>query len=211
MGEQTDIERTAPENAHSGLKFALEFGPLALFFVCFQIFGIMVATGAFMAAMLLSVIISHRVQGHVSKMLWLNLALVLVAGGLTLALKDDSFIKMKPTLLFGAFAVLLAGGLVLRRLFLKSLMGSMLPDLPDKAWRRLTLGFIVLYGLAATANEISRTVFTTDGWVSFKFYALIPSLMLGTLVLFAVVLGPYQCEDGRDQNTDSTSDNEGSS
>jgi intracellular septation protein len=165
--------RTIPPLA----KLALDLGPLVIFFIANWFGGIFVATGVFMAAMLVSVATGLIVERKISPMPVVTAALVLVFGGLTLWLKDETFIKIKPTILYTIFAVVLVGGLAMGRLFIKNLLSASF-NLPDHAWRVLTWRWSIFFLAIAIANEIIWRNATTDQWVAFKAWGVIPLTLL---------------------------------
>ena len=160
-----------------GLKLALDFGPLLLFFLANWQFGLMTATAVFMVASVIAVTIQWVRERKMPVMPLITLAIVLVFGGLTLALADETFIKMKPTLVYGLFALLLAGGLVVRRPLLKHLFASAF-QLDDAGWRILTLRWIAFFIAMAALNEMLWRVLSTDMWVTFKTFGALPLTVL---------------------------------
>jgi len=168
-------------------RLAVEAGPLVVFFVVNRMDGIMAGTAAFMAATLVSVVMSHRLDRRVPLMPLISCGFVLLFGGLTLALDDALFIKIKPTVVNLLFAAVLGAGLVLRRSFLKMLMGAML-ELDDAGWRILTLRWAVFFVVLAALNEIVWRTMSTDAWVNFKVFALMPLTLLFGLANLPLIL-----------------------
>jgi intracellular septation protein len=166
------------------LKLALELGPLAIFFAANAKFGIFAGTGAFMVAIVIALVASWRLQRRLPVMALVTAAIVLVFGGLTLALEDETFIKLKPTVLYALCAAALAVGLTMRRFFLRTLLESAV-SLTDAGWRILTLRWIAFFVFLAIANEFARRVLSTDAWVSFKVFAFVPAVLV-----FAVAQAP---------------------
>jgi intracellular septation protein len=169
------------------LRLALDLGPLILFFASFEFFGIFAATGVFMAAVLVSLGIGYLRERRLSPIPLVTAILVLVFGGLTLYLKNDIFIKMKPTVLYAFFGVLLLGGLAFRRLFIKYVFGHAF-ELSEEGWRKLTWrwGFFAL--ALAAANEIVWHNFSTAVWVEFKVWAIIPAIFVFGLLQMPLVM-----------------------
>jgi intracellular septation protein len=158
-------------------RLALDLGPLLVFFAAYQFGGIFAATGAFMAATLAALTLGYVLERRISPMPLFTAALVMVFGGLTLYLKNDTFIKMKPTVLYAFFGFTLLGGLAFGRLFAKYVFASAF-DLTEQGWRKLTCrwGFFFL-GLAIL-NEIVWRSLSTGDWVKFKVFAIIPLIGL---------------------------------
>jgi intracellular septation protein len=175
------------------LKLALEMGPLILFFFAnsrpalFLPFvapllpeamggekaGIFVATAVFMVAILTSLAVSYALTRHLPVMAMVTAVVVVVFGGLTLALHDDTFIKMKPTIIYILFGGILLGGLMFNKPLLAIVFDSVF-DLTGEGWRKLTLRWAVFFLALAVLNEIVWRTQTTDFWVSFKVFGVVP-------------------------------------
>ncbi len=162
------------------LKLALEIGPLALFFLTNAKAGIFWATAVFMVAILVSLTINWLLERRVPTLPLVTGIFVLVFGGLTLILQDELFIKLKPTIVNTLFAVILFGGLFWGKSFLKSLMGSMF-RMTDLGWRMLTIRWALFFILLAVLNEIVWRNTSTDTWVSFKVFGIMPLTILFSL------------------------------
>lgn len=159
------------------LKLALDLGPLLLFFFVNGRFGIFAATAAFVAAMLVSVAAQYALTRHLSVMAIVSLIVVVVFGGLTVALQDETFIKLKPTIIYLLFAGLLLGGLALGRSLL-ALVFDQVFELDAAGWRKLTLRWGLFFLVLAALNEVVWRTQSTDFWVSFKVFALLPLTFL---------------------------------
>jgi intracellular septation protein len=155
------------------LKLALDIGPLVLFFVANNRFGIFTATGVFMAASLAAIAVTYAMTRHLAIMPIITAVIVLVFGGLTLILHDETFIKLKPTIIYVLFGGTLAVGLM----FGKSLLGIVFDSmfhLTDEGWRKLTLRWALFFFALAALNEVVWRTQTTDFWVSFKLFGALP-------------------------------------
>jgi intracellular septation protein len=188
-GEAPEALRgTAPaEAAKSGepeapalSKLALDLGPLLIFFGANAIGGIYVATGVFMAATLVALVAQRILHEKVSPLPIVTAGLVLVFGGLTLWLQNETFIKVKPTVLYLLFAGVLAGGLLSGRSLLPLLLGQML-RLTDEGWRLLTWRWVAFFVAMALLNEAVWRLFSTDIWVAFKTFAVLPLTLVFAL------------------------------
>jgi intracellular septation protein len=168
-------------------KLALDLGPLILFFIAFKFGDIFKATAVFMVASLASLAFGYARTRKISPMPLVTAIIVVVFGGLTLYLQNDTFIKMKPTVLYAIFGVLLLGGLAFNRLFIKVVFAQAF-ELDEPGWRRLTWrwGFFAL-SLAAL-NEIVWRNFSTDIWVDFKVWVIIPLIILFALAQTPLVM-----------------------
>ncbi len=161
-------------------RFALDLGPLFVFFLSYQFLGIYAATGVFMAAVLVALALDYAIERKLSPVPIMTAVLVIIFGGLTLYLKNDVFIKMKPTALYTLFGLTLLGGLYFNRLFLKYVL-SLGFDMPDAAWRTLTLRYGIFFLALACANEIIWRNFPTPIWVDFKVWGVMPLIFLFSL------------------------------
>ena len=168
-----------------GRKQLLEFGPLLVFFLVNWKAGIFWATGIFMVTILAVLLYTFVTTGKVAKVPLATAILVGVFGGLTLYLHDETFIKVKLTLVNSIFAVLLLGGVAYGRFFIKDVMGEAL-SLPDSAWRTLSLRWGIFFGALALLNEAVWRNFTTDQWVTFKVFG-----QLGLTLVFALANAPF--------------------
>jgi intracellular septation protein len=168
----------------SGSQLVIDVGPLLVFFAV-NFFApvpsalkIFVATGAFMAAMVAAMIYSALRFGRISPMLWFSGVLVVVMGGITLWLHDQTFIKMKPTIYYVFISVLLAFGLVADKPLLKRVLGGAYPGLDEEGWRKLTRNWVFFFLFMAALNEGVWRNTSTDFWVGFKLWGAIPLTFL---------------------------------
>jgi intracellular septation protein len=162
---------------HPGLKLALDIGPLVLFFVGNARWGIFAATAIFMAAILAALGVSYRLTRRLPLMALVSAAIVTVFGGLTLILQDETFIKIKPTIIYLLFAGTLAFGLMTRKPLLEMVFDSVF-NLTEEGWRKLTLRWCLFFLAMAVLNEIVRHAVSTDAWVSFKLFGAVPLTFL---------------------------------
>jgi intracellular septation protein len=168
---------TAKKQLNPILKLVLDIGPLVLFFAANGRFGIYVATAAFMVAILLALAVSYAMTRHIAIMPVVTAVIVLVFGGLTLVLHNDLFIKLKPTIIYVLFGGTLLAGLALGKPFL-SIMFDQLFHLTDEGWRKLTWRWALFFFALAIVNEIVWRTQTTDFWVAFKLFGVIPLTFL---------------------------------
>lgn len=158
------------------LKLVVEVGPLAVFFIVNARVNIYWGTGAFMVATLISLVASRFLFGRIPVMPMVSGVCVLVFGGLTLWLQDDHFIKLKPTIVNALFAVALFGGLLAGHSLLKVVFGEVF-NLTEEGWRKLTVRWACFFAFLAILNEIVWRTVSTDTWVSFKVFAIMPLTM----------------------------------
>ena len=156
-----------------GLKMALEMGPLLIFFVVNAKWGIMPATAVFMVTTTISLAFSYIKTKRLPAMLLIGGTFIMLFGGLTLALDDDMFIKLKPTIVNTLFAAALFTGLATGRNFLKNIFESAI-HIDDEGWRKLTWRWAWFFILLAVLNELVWRTQTTDTWVSFKVFGIMP-------------------------------------
>lgn len=155
-------------------KLAIEFGPLLVFFAVYRFSDLFVATGVFMVSMVLAIIASKRLEGKVAPMLWLTFTIVMVMGSLTLYFNDETFVKMKPTLINGLFASILFFGMATGRPFLKLVMAQAFPPMTDKGWAILNRNWAFFFTFMAVLNEVIWRSLSTDLWVTIKTFGYIP-------------------------------------
>ena len=173
MTETTTSAPATDAAVNPGRRLALEAGPLAVFFIANQIWEIMTATALFMVSATIAVVLSIRLERRVPIMPVVSCGFVLLFGGLTLALDDDLFIKIKPTITNLMFAAILMAGLAYRRYFLKLIAGAVFP-MTDHGWRILTLRWSVFFVFLAIVNEIVWRNFSTEFWAGFKLFGIFP-------------------------------------
>jgi intracellular septation protein len=161
-------------------RLALDLGPLLVFFAGFKYLGIFGATAAFMAAVLIALAAGWMLEKKLSPMPLITAVLVIVFGGLTLYLKNDMFIKMKPTVLYAFFGVTLIGGLSFNRLFIKYVFAQAF-ELDETGWRQLTWRWGLFFLALAFLNEAVWRNASTATWVSFKVWGIIPLIFLFAL------------------------------
>ncbi len=169
------------------LKLALELGPLVLFFLVNGRTDIFTATAAFMVAASVAFVLLWRIERKLPIMPLVNIAIVLVFGGLTLILKDETFIKMKPTLVYGLLAALLIGGTLTGRQPLKLVMGAAI-ELREVGWAILTRRWVVFFLVMAAINEAVWRTLTTDQWVAFKTFGALPLALVFALAQTPTIL-----------------------
>jgi intracellular septation protein len=179
---------------HPMVKLALDLGPLLLFFFAnakpalFEPWiaplipdavatgeraGIFVATAVFMVAILAALVISYALTRRLPMMAVVSAVIVVVFGGATLVFQNDAFIKLKPTIIYLLFTGTLLGGLIFRKPLLAMVFDQMF-HLTDEGWRKLTIRWALFFLALAILNEIVWRTQSTDTWVTFKVFGVVP-------------------------------------
>jgi intracellular septation protein len=178
-------------------RVLIDIGPLLIFFLVNFIapvpsaIKIFVATGAFMAAMVAALVFAAVRYRYVSPLLLFSGVMVVVLGGLTIWLHNETFIKVKPTVYYALVAALLTFGLATGRPLLKLVLGSAYPGLDEEGWRKLTRNWAIFFAIMAVVNEAVWRNSTTDFWIAFKLWGAIPATLL-----FAVANVPMLVRHG---------------
>lgn len=160
------------------MKFLFDIFPIILFFVAFKFFGIYVATGVAIGATFLQIIYLTVLGKKIEHMLWINLVVITLFGGLTIFLKNELFIKWKPTILYTIFALgLFISDFFFKKNFLKTVMKAGL-ELPDFVWKRMNYSWVVFFLAMAALNLFVAYSFETETWVNFKLFGLIGLTLL---------------------------------
>lgn len=177
MTEKAEPEMNWDELRPQLTKLALELGPLVVFFIANARADIFVATAWFMGAMTVSLVLSWFILKKIPIMPLVTGAVVLVFGGLTLWLQDDTFIKIKPTITNVLFGSVLLGGLLFGQSLLKYVFGEVYKLKPE-GWWKLTLNWGLFFFVLAVINEVLWRNFSTDFWVAFKVWGVMPLTVL---------------------------------
>ncbi len=172
------------EQSKKGLVTALEMGPVALFFVGYLLLrdrtfvvageeytGFILMTALFVPILVVSMGLIWKITGSLSRMQAMTLILVVVFGGLTVWLNDERFFKMKPTLIYLIFGVILLVGILRGQSYLRMVMEGVVP-LDEEGWMILTRRFCAFFFALALLNEIVWRTMSTDAWVNFKTFGL---------------------------------------
>ena len=172
------------------MKFLFDIFPVLIFFIVFKVYGIYPATAAAIGATVIQAAWSWFRRGKIEKMLLINLGIIVVFGGATLLLKDDTFIKWKPTVLYWAFAgVLVVSELFFGKNLIRAMMSAQM-TLPAPVWKRVNLSWSVFFALMGAANLYVAFNFSTDTWVNFKLFGGM-GLLLAFAIVQALVLSRY--------------------
>jgi intracellular septation protein len=171
------------------MKFLFDLLPVVLFFVAFKLADIYTATAVAIVTTVLQVGWLKLRRRRVPGMLWASLAIIVVFGGATLFLQDETFIKWKPTVLYWLFGAVLAGSALLKRNLIRTVLSQEM-QLPDAVWARLNLAWVVFFAFMGAANLYVAFNYSTDSWVNFKLFGGM-GLMLLFVVAQALVLARY--------------------
>lgn len=174
----TKSDRSPPHS--TGLRLAVDMGPLVVFFGVYFMSNIFVATGIYMVVAVAALFYAYFREGRVAPMPIITTVIVVVFGGLAIGLGNKQFIFMKPTIINLLFAAILTGGLLTGRPFMKMLFGEAF-DLTPEGWSKLTVRWITFFCVLALVNEIVWRNFSEAFWVSFKLFGVLPLSILFTL------------------------------
>lgn len=178
------------------MKLALDFIPILLFFIAHQFAGIYVATAVAIGGAVLQLVYARIVLKRIDTMLWFSCGVVVVFGGLTLALHNPTFIKWKPTVLYWSMGLALAfSAIFLKRNLISKLMGQQIA-LPDQIWHRLNLAWIVFLLAVGAINLFVAYNFLEKTWVKFKLFGIM-GLMLVFILVQAAFLSRYIKDEGK--------------
>jgi intracellular septation protein len=201
--------RPMPERrVHPLIKLALEVGPIAVFFLAYrmapvpeglgtaerQLEQILFATAVFVPTILVALGLSYALTRKLPRMAVITAVVVTIFGGLTLILRDDTFVKMKPTILYSLFAGILGFGLLRGQSYLKYLMDELIP-MQQEGWIKFTVRFVVFYLFLAVLNEVVWRGWGTDAWVNFRTFVL-PAANFGFIMAQVPLFQRYALQEG---------------
>ena len=178
MTEATAIEEIPKD--HRGLSFALDFGPLLIFFLVYKfgapegspITAAIYGTIAFMVAIVIAMVVSKWKLGKISPMMWMSAILILGFGALTIYFNDPRFIQHKPTIIYAGFAIILFGGLLMGKAMLKSLLQAAFEGLNDTGWLKLSRNWGIFFAAMAVLNEAMVATMSFDWGLTIKVWGV---------------------------------------
>lgn len=178
MTEATAIEEIPKD--HRGLSFALDFGPLLIFFLVYKfgapegspITAAIYGTIAFMVAIVIAMVVSKWKLGKISPMMWMSAILILGFGALTIYFNDPRFIQHKPTIIYAGFALILFGGLLRGKAMLKSLLQAAFEGLNNEGWLKLSRNWGIFFAVMAVVNELMVATLDFDWWLTLKVWGV---------------------------------------
>ena len=174
-------------------KLLIDIGPLAVFFIFYTRSDLKTAILPFMIATTIAVLFSYIIEKKIPIMPTVGAVIILIFGGLTIYFDNETFFKMKPTIINLLFAGILYGGIILNKSLLRYLLGAAL-KLQDEGWDILTKRWIGFFIALAILNEIVWRTQTTDIWVNFKVFGILPITFIFTLTQFSTIK-KYQTKD----------------
>ena len=174
-------------------KLLIDIGPLAVFFIFYTRSGLQASILPFMVATVIAVLFSYILEKKIPIMPTVGAGIVLLFGGLTIYFDNDVFFKMKPTIINLLFAVILYGGILINKPLLKYLLGAAL-KLEEEGWKILTQRWIGFFIALAILNEVVWRTQSTDIWVNFKVFGILPITFIFTMTQFPLIK-KYQIED----------------
>ena len=174
-------------------KLLIDIGPLAVFFIFYSRGDLKSAIIPFMIATIISVLFSYIMEKKIPVMPTVGAFIILIFGGLTIYFDNEVFFKMKPTIINLLFALILYGGMIVKKPLLKFLLGAAI-KLEDEGWKILTQRWISFFIALAILNEIVWRTQSTDIWVNFKVFGILPITFIFTMTQFSLIK-KYQIED----------------
>ena len=172
------------------MKFLFDIFPVLLFFLAFKLYDIFIATAVAIVAAIAQIGWLWLRKQQIEKMMWINLAIIVVLGGATLLAQDETFIKWKPTVLYWLIAsALLVSNVVFRKNLIKLMLEKQI-ILPVAVWDKLNLSWIVFFLLMGGVNLYVAFSFSVDVWVTFKLFGA-TGMMLVFIILQVMVLGKH--------------------
>jgi intracellular septation protein len=189
---------SAHKPTHKGLSFLLDFGPLLVFFLVNHFAksdsdsarGPIWGTSAFMAAIILAMIVSRWKTGKISTMMWVSAILVVGLGSITVFLGDPVYIQIKPTIVYLLFATILFGGLLRGKALLKYLLEYAFEGVEDAGWRKLSRNWAVFFVVMAGINEVIRRpeLFSFSSWLAIKVWGMTALSFLFTMLQIPMLI-----------------------
>jgi intracellular septation protein len=186
-GDEGLLEGRSMRKLNPVLRLALEVGPLVVFFLGNQRADIYWATGLFMVAVLVALAVSYVLTRHLPIMPLVSAVVVLIFGGLTIWLHDDTFIKLKPTIVNTLFGAVLLGGLAFGKPLLPVVLDTVF-QLDDAGWKKLTLRWGLFFLFLAVLNEVVWRTQSQEFWVNFKVFGIMPITLLFALAQTPLIL-----------------------
>jgi len=192
---ENNIE-VSPKPKHGLLNFMLDFGPLLLFFTAFKYFnddndplrGPLIGTAVFMVAIIIAMIVAKVKIGKITPMMWLSSILVVGFGGLTLYFRDPRFLQLKPTIIYGFFALLLLGGYWRNKPMLRYVFEQAFEGVNETGWLKLSRNWGLFFLAMAAANELIWRNFSFDTWTSIKVFGFTAVSFIFTLANVPLLL-----------------------
>jgi intracellular septation protein len=169
------------------VKLALDLGPLVVFFAANAKFGIFTGTAVFMATIVAALAVSYAMTRHVAIMPVVSAIVVLVFGTLTIVLHDETFIKLKPTIIYTLFGATLLGGYIFNKPLLAIVFDAMF-HLTQEGWRKLTLRWAGFFLVMAVLNEVVWRTQTTEFWISFKLFGFTPATFVFAMLQYPLLM-----------------------
>ncbi|MCP3919106.1 MAG: septation protein A [bacterium] len=186
------------------IKLLIDLGPLVLFFAAFRFFDLFVATGVLMVTITIALAASWKIEGKLPIMPLVTAVFVLIFGGLTLWLQNDTFIKIKPTIIYLLFATILGVGLLRGRSMLQPLLGSAM-QLEDEGWHKLTARWAFFFVFQAVLNELVWRNSSESQWVTWKAFGAIPLTFVFMLTQMGL-LQKYQIPEEEEEESEGQSE-----
>jgi intracellular septation protein len=211
------MNEAATKKPSGWLNIAVDYGPILVFFLVYrhyspddrenaiaEVFAVIRGTGAFMVAAVIALIVSKWKLGRISPMLWLSTALIVFFGGLTILLRDEFYIQIKPTAIYLIFGLALLGGWLRGISLLKYLLESAFEGLSDKGWLILSRNWGLFFLLLAALNEGFRHYLSFGGWLQAKLWVFLPLSFIFTFAHVPMLLRHGLAQDAETEATTHT-------
>ncbi|MEO6248988.1 MAG: inner membrane-spanning protein YciB [Sphingomicrobium sp.] len=182
------MSTTPKREIGAGLRLALDLGPLVLFFIANAKLGVFTGTAIFIAAFVASLVVSFVLTRRLTALQLFSGFLVIIMGGLTIWLHNETFIKIKPTVYYAIVSSLLWFGLITGRPLLKSVLGSAYPGLTQTGWDKLTRNWALFFLAMAIANEAVWRNTSTAHWIVYKLWIALPATFLFAIANLPMLL-----------------------
>lgn len=169
-----------------GTKFLLDFSPLFVFFAVNYKWGIYYATASLMVLSIISLVVSYIIEKKIPKTPLITMVFILIFGSLTLYLQDETFIKIKPTLINLLFAGILLFGIFKQKYYMSYMFGDSL-KMSQASWRVFSIRWVFFFVFLAGINEFVWRMYSTDTWVAFKTFGLLPIMLVFMILQFVLL------------------------
>lgn len=206
------MAETTARKPSGWLNLLVDYGPILVFFLVYkqyspdnredalgEVFAVIHGTGAFIVAAIAALIVSKWKLGRISPMLWLSTALIVFFGGLTIVLRDEFYIQIKPTVIYLIFGVALLGAFMRGVALLKYLLEAAFEGLDERGWMILSRNWGIFFLVLAALNEGFRHYLSFGGWLEAKLWVFLPLSFLFTFAHIPMLLRHGLAQDAGEE------------